>query len=1216
MSYFLVPILNSKSGTLGVGTMVFESLWIKNGMSKLKKMRRLGVALASSFILILCFQNCSGGFKSVQPPSTEDIASLGGANGPGAISSTSINRKLLNVGGGFTSGGIFGQYYANTSLSGTPSFTRTDVRLDFASGNSSWGGSIDTAYNIPATGFSAQWSGQVVAVFSETYTFSLNAGGEARLYLRPTGSNTYQKIIDTGSAASGTGSYSLTAGVSYDIMVEYICTSGPSALSLAWASPSVPAEVIEPVRQLGLNMSDPYSSDDSATLADAVKSSNSPWTNAQGVGIASDEDGWPLEDGQIGIWAAMWTSAITGTYYIEFNGKATLSFPMSQVVPLTYDPATNISSGTFVPVLANFGNFGLPFTNTQRTATSPLNSGITNLKIMRPTAPGASTYLSRTSIHYPYLSQVIAPYTVLRFMAGTNNNVTMNWSDRTSPTYFTQHGPPCPFAFEGNQRSWEYMVMEANARGKDLYLNIPELATGSSPSDTTSYVYQLAQLIKNGSTDHNGQYYPPLNSNLKVYVEYSNEVWNFGFAAWNQNFCAAGSDIGPTPSNCSSTAKYPAVSTQDGAILTFDGNKDLNIVANRRQALRIVQTSNIFRSVFGDDAMGTRVRILDEFQYDNAGFPGTAVTQLGFIDQYFNNSDGTAHVSNPQPVSYYIWGAGGANYYYGNADLWGNTETSRAQIFGTCTADALWPLAVDCANVPTGYTGGGATGYFNELSTETNWAARYGLYEVAYEGGWALGADTGGTAIQTAAKWNSPNTGACTSGSAVNCTEGVENKAIQIHDLAGGGITIRGTYIQWSDLTTFASSPLRQAAIDTSQYVQALPTNGQRLPQTLTPANLTFGMNNNLTLISPNCSGANSCSSWVSWNVITAYTRPYLITPSITAGGTANLLVDGQVVASGASNAFAQLTMTLPRGLHTITVQALSGSFTVSNISVAAEGAPDNLIANAGTGFVGLSWTAPANTKVLGYNVYRGIASLTEASAPINSAPLTGTSFTDTAVTNGTTYYYTVAAITASGVSSMSNEVSVTPSTQILLAEYNFAGHTGAETSEAPIVNAPLLVTNGLALTRGPGLVKESTAGFANKFTSVPVGNVWAQTAANAISMNQYYSVNIAPQSGASISLVEVSFTGFCQNAESTCAGALTYSLDGTTFTQVPTSGTIASGNAGPIVASFSSIPGVSNLTRPIYLRFYLYGAAAYEVVGFGGPVGGSSLSVIGSLSQ
>src|SRR5262249_6230952 len=54
-------------------------------------------------------------------------------------------RETPSAGGGFTNGGLVGQYYNNTTLSGTPSFTRDDVRLDFT-----WtappGGSIAQGY--------------------------------------------------------------------------------------------------------------------------------------------------------------------------------------------------------------------------------------------------------------------------------------------------------------------------------------------------------------------------------------------------------------------------------------------------------------------------------------------------------------------------------------------------------------------------------------------------------------------------------------------------------------------------------------------------------------------------------------------------------------------------------------------------------------------------------------------------------------------------------------------------------------------------------------------------------------------------------------------------------------------------------------------------------------------------------------------------------------
>ena len=61
------------------------------------------------------------------------------------------------------------------------------------------------------------------------------------------------------------------------------------------------------------------------------------------------------------------------------------------------------------------------------------------------------------------------------------------------------------------------MIALANASNTDLWINIPGPATDA-------YVAQLANLIKNGDVV-NGVAYAGLNPNLKVYVEYSNEVW-------------------------------------------------------------------------------------------------------------------------------------------------------------------------------------------------------------------------------------------------------------------------------------------------------------------------------------------------------------------------------------------------------------------------------------------------------------------------------------------------------------------------------------------------------------------------------------------------------------------------------------------------------------------------------------------------------------------
>jgi hypothetical protein len=87
--------------------------------------------------------------------------------------------------------------------------------------------------------------------------------------------------------------------------------------------------------------------------------------------------------------------------------------------------------------------------------------------------------------------------------------------------------------------------------------------------------------------------------------------------------------------------------------------------------------------------------------------------------------------------------------------------------------------------------------------------------------------------------------------------------------------------------------------------------------------------------------------------------------------------------------------------------------------------APTGLGAIAGNVEVSLSWSAGSGAT--SYNVYRGTSSGGESSTAIATG-ITSTSYNDTSVTNGTTYYYKVAALNSSGTSAYSNEASATPS--------------------------------------------------------------------------------------------------------------------------------------------------------------------------------------------
>jgi hypothetical protein len=88
--------------------------------------------------------------------------------------------------------------------------------------------------------------------------------------------------------------------------------------------------------------------------------------------------------------------------------------------------------------------------------------------------------------------------------------------------------------------------------------------------------------------------------------------------------------------------------------------------------------------------------------------------------------------------------------------------------------------------------------------------------------------------------------------------------------------------------------------------------------------------------------------------------------------------------------------------------------------------APSGLTAPAGNAVVNLSWTAPVGA--VSYNVYRGTA----AGAETLLGHVTTTTYADTSVTNGTTYFYFVTALNGNasplpGESALSNEIAATP---------------------------------------------------------------------------------------------------------------------------------------------------------------------------------------------
>ena len=92
--------------------------------------------------------------------------------------------------------------------------------------------------------------------------------------------------------------------------------------------------------------------------------------------------------------------------------------------------------------------------------------------------------------------------------------------------------------------------------------------------------------------------------------------------------------------------------------------------------------------------------------------------------------------------------------------------------------------------------------------------------------------------------------------------------------------------------------------------------------------------------------------------------------------------------------------------------------------------APMNLAASAGNKKVVLNWTSP-NGNITSYIVKRALVSGGSYTA-IATVQGNSTTYTDTSVVNGTTYYYVVSAIGAAGESANSNEAFATPKADVV----------------------------------------------------------------------------------------------------------------------------------------------------------------------------------------
>ncbi len=211
-----------------------------------------------------------------------------------------------------------------------------------------------------------------------------------------------------------------------------------------------------------------------------------------------DGDGWPLrippQLDSIGtlVLTDMPEAAVslTGAYRVGFDG--------SGVVEVS-GRAQNVRYGKGEVMFDYEPGPGLVDIRIRRTNSSDPVRNITVVK-----EDNLASYASGERFNPDWIER-INEFKVLRFMdwMATNNATLSNWSARPKPGDFT-------YAWQGVPV--EVQVALANELAIDPWLNVPHLADDA-------FVRAFAEYVRTN-----------LDPKLKVYVEFSNEVWNWQFA--------------------------------------------------------------------------------------------------------------------------------------------------------------------------------------------------------------------------------------------------------------------------------------------------------------------------------------------------------------------------------------------------------------------------------------------------------------------------------------------------------------------------------------------------------------------------------------------------------------------------------------------------------------------------------------------------------------
>ena len=348
-----------------------------------------------------------------------------------------------------------------------------------------------------------------------------------------------------------TATFTFTAGTSYAVNMTFVHSTGPWGLQLHWLSAGpqpFAEEAIEPATPVGVNVERRFRTFANAAVFDGDKLRRGQCDCRR-----------QLPRRRLLFYAtARRAAAVTNGYYlVTFTGEAALSgwttrssirqrtrLRQRRCAPSTADATAlgeqcrcgHVQCGhqhhhdrRAVPA----GRRHVPQLRPRPADRNrPDRHRFTNLQVMEPTSPGATTYFPLGTEFTPAALSLASNFTVFRFEDFTGYEARTSTGRRPrSPDGPHKYAKPIPARTAGRPGSTPSILQR---HGKDMYVNLPVAASDA-------YVTSLAEAIKYGSNADGTPYTgptanpvcPPLNPNLNVYIELADEIWNSA-PPWNE----------------------------------------------------------------------------------------------------------------------------------------------------------------------------------------------------------------------------------------------------------------------------------------------------------------------------------------------------------------------------------------------------------------------------------------------------------------------------------------------------------------------------------------------------------------------------------------------------------------------------------------------------------------------------------------------------------